>query len=143
MGIKLAAMKSFILPVLKLAVIGGVASLVDYTVLWGLTLMRLSTLIAGAAGYVVGTLIVYFLANLFVFNKTRATRPFLEISFFMFTGLTGLALNAVILELLTRQFSAELYLAKLVSVVVVFAWNTGARYGIVSLMRPAKARSEG
>lgn len=119
----------------KLAIIGAIASLIDYFILSILVIVGLPIWFAGAIGYTLGTLIVYFVANRFVFNQTRARYPALEIALFLITGALGLVMNSVILEIATNYFYLQLVFAKLISIVIVFAWNTFARITIISLLR--------
>lgn len=130
----MARLISGFLQILKLGLIGAFASGIDYIILVALVSLSFPVWVAGAVGYTVGTLIVYFIANLLVFNKSKATKPILEITLFLVTGLVGLVMNSLILEFAINVGIALGY-GKLISIFLVFAWNTIARYTVVWLMR--------
>ncbi len=131
----MARLTKISLQIFKLALIGGFASAVDFVILLALTLSGLAVWFSGAIGFAVGTLIVYFVANRFVFNATKPTHRTLEISFFFAAGLLGLMLNSIILEVGVNALQQSLLAAKISSIFIVFIWNTAARYSIIVLFR--------
>lgn len=118
-----------------LAAIGAVASLTDYSLMSALLMLKFPLWICATAGYTAGTFLVYVFANKFVFTASKPQKPIVELVLFFIAGLIGLIFNDIIIIQLHENWDFQLWLAKVTSVVVVFIWNTIARYSVVYVLR--------
>lgn len=88
----------------------------------------MNLLAAGALGYVVGVTVNYTIAIRWVFpERSMKHRRGLEFALYVGIGLTGLALNELILWGLAERLGLHFVLAKAVSGLVILAWTFTAR----------------
>lgn len=119
-----------------LAIIGGIASIADAIVLWCVNLLSPPIWVSGTIGYIIGTLVVYFLSNKFVFTEGSSRKKLgLELSLFFAVGFIGLILNDLILTYCVESLGIAVLTSKLISVFLVFAWNTAGRYTAIWIVR--------
>jgi putative flippase GtrA len=118
--------------ILRYIVVGGVAAVVDTALLLILANDRVGVhyQAAGVIGFCGGLLVNYVLARIWVFPDRRHA-PWKEFSLFAVIGVVGVGLNALILRIGVNGLHAPLVVAKMVSLVIVFAWNFGARRVLV------------
>ena len=105
-----------------------VALLVDVTVLVVATeIFGLHYLLAATLGFAAGIFVIYELSVRWVFaHRSIAQKP-LEMGVFLFTGIVGLGLNALIIFLLTEHAALHYGVSKFGAAGVVFTFNFGAR----------------
>lgn len=109
---------------LRYFVSGGVAFVVDFSLLYILTEFvglhyRLSTIIA----FTVGLLITYLFSVLWVFDNRRFKNAKVEISIFAFIGIVGLLLTSFFMWFFTDKLSTHYMLSKVFTTIIVFLWN--------------------
>jgi putative flippase GtrA len=113
-------------------VVGGVCALVDLGVFFVFAkLAGLPYLRVAAAGFVIATLLNYFLSVRFVFVSGARFRKRWEVALVFAVSAVGLGLNQLILALCVEQFGLELVLSKIVATGCVFFWNYFARRVLV------------
>lgn len=115
------------LRILRYAIVGLIAFIVDAGVLYGLTTFAgVNYLVSAASGFMLGLTTVYLLSLRFVFSdlKQRTNWTF---TVFLFIGLIGLGLNEGIMWFFTEKLGLYYMASKIVSVTVVFFWNYVAR----------------
>lgn len=113
--------------IFRYALVGGVAFIADITTLYGLTAYGgVNYLLSAASGFALGLSINYWLSLRFVF-RDLGKRTDWTFSLFLFIGLAGLAMNEAIIWFFTETIGLHYLASKLVSVVIVFFWNYGAR----------------
>lgn len=117
---------------LRALVVGGIAFLFDFALLWLLTEHAgWHYLLSAAAGFLAGVVITYLLSALWVFPGRRIARRLLAFGLFAAVGLVGLGLNELLMWGLV-EFAAVHYLAaKIVATVVVFFFNFFSRKRVV------------
>ena len=115
----------------KQLIIYGLAASVGLAVDFGVLilskeLLGLHYLLAVAAGFISGLIVVFLLSNRFVFGTPKGSLHSIFL-LFAFIGLIGL----VILEILVWFFAEELHLnyllSKAIATIFVFMWNFFAR----------------
>lgn len=128
-GIFLTPTKNGFLQLFRYLFVGGIATVVDWGVLFGLTeLFNVHKMVSAVFGFVAGLSTNYLLSKLLVFRANEArTNGMLEFLGYAVIGLIGLGITELIL-LLGNSFPTVHYMAfKAVATVVVLAWNYLAR----------------
>lgn len=83
--------------------------------------------IAGATGFLLGSIINYVLSIFWVFNKRSSQNAGIEFVLFVIIGAVGLGLNGLILWLLISGMSQNPLIAKIIAAGLVLVWNFSAR----------------
>ena len=128
-GIFLTPTKNGFLQLFRYLFVGGIATVVDWGVLFGLTeLFNVHKMVSAVFGFVAGLSTNYLLSKLLVFRANEArTNGMLEFLGYAVIGLIGLGITELIL-LLGNSFPTVHYMAfKAIATVVVLAWNYLAR----------------
>ena len=113
-------------------VVGGVCALVDLGVFFAFAkLLGMPYLRVAAGGFVVATLLNYFLSVRFVFVSGARFRKRWEVALVFAVSAVGLGLNQLILALCVEQLGLELVLSKIAATGCVFFWNYFARRVLV------------
>jgi putative flippase GtrA len=111
---------------LRYFIAGGIAFIVDFSVLVMLTeVFGISYLYSAAAAFLVGIVTIYILTIAWVFQKQKS--GYREVAVFLFTGITGLLLNELILYVCTDYMELHYSVSKLLSAGIVFFWNFFSR----------------
>lgn len=120
--------KALAIQLMRYAVVGGVAFVVDYGSLWLLTeLAGLHHLVSAAIAFVLGLTCNYLISTAWVFGESKVKNRWLEFSAFALIGIVGLGLNELIIYLCTDICSLHYMLSKIISTALVFFWNFFAR----------------
>lgn len=108
--------------------VGGIAFVVDFSLLWVLTYYAgLHYLLSASVSFTVGLAVNYVISILWVFNRHTVSNRWAEFAIFAVIGVAGLGLNALIMWAFTDILGCHYLLSKLVSTAAVFAWNFGVR----------------
>jgi putative flippase GtrA len=100
----------------------------DFGVLVFLTeVVKLHYLLSAAVSFTLGTTMSYALSILFIFDLRRFSSRALEYGVFVLVGVIGLALNELLLWVLTDKVGIYYLVSKIVAASLVFFWNFGAR----------------
>ncbi len=109
-------------------VASGIALCLDVGSLYVLTsIFTVPYLISAVIAFVIGLTTIYVLSVNWVFEHRVLRDAKAEFAVFTLIGMVGLALNELVLWVLTGQLGLYYLLAKGVSIAVVFSWNFGAR----------------
>ena len=113
---------------LRYSVVGGIAFVADFSVLYLATsILGLHYLLGAAGGFVVGMGINYVLSIAWVFDKRRVGSVGLELQIFAAIGVAGLLINELLMWMLTGGLGVHYLRSKLIAAVVVYLWNFVAR----------------
>ncbi len=116
-------------------IVGGVAFIVDFGLLAFLTeKFELPYQLSACISFVAGLTVNYVLSIFWVFNSQAQGRSakVAEFTLFAIVGVVGLGLNALIMWLFTEKAGFHYLLSKIVSTIIVFAWNFFARRSIIA-----------
>ena len=126
--------ESVLIQFLRYTVVGGVAFVVDFGILWALTHYGgLYYLTSASIAFVVGLGINYSLSVLWVFSRRAVSNRLVEFGLFALVGVLGLGLNDLSMWLLTSMAGLYYLYSKLITTALVFVWNFAIRK--VSLFR--------
>ncbi len=116
-------MKKLILQVMKFAVVGVVATVIDFGVLMFLReIMHLDVLLASAISFSVSVVVNYILSVWFVF-ESRGGNKGKEFLVFVLLSIGGLLINQLIMWVGTHVVSAYYLWAKVFALVLVPVYN--------------------
>lgn len=111
---------------------GGSAFLVDSTILYLLTQFGgFHYLTAASMGFMAGIIYTYALSVSWVFDHRVCSNRWQEFSVFAVIGLTGLAMNAGIMWLLTDAIGFHYLLSKVGAAAMIFLFNFYARKALL------------
>jgi putative flippase GtrA len=120
----------------KYAVVGGVAFLLDFSMLFFLTeYVHIYYILSATAAFVAGLLCNYVLSVYWVFDERALSNRFVEFLVFSVIGLIGLLLNDGLIWSLTEVGRMHYLLSKVLAAVVVFFWNFIARRQLLFISR--------
>lgn len=117
-------MKKIINQILKFGVVGGIAFVIDYGLLFILTeIFHIHYLLSGTISFSVSVIFNYVLSVLWVFDikKKRDTKK--EFVMFLVLSVIGLGVNQLIMWVLVDKMALYYMLAKIVATVVVMVYN--------------------
>lgn len=128
-GIFLTPTKNGFLQFFRYLFVGGIATVVDWGVLMGLTeLLQLHHLVSAIFAFLAGLGTNFLLSKLLVFRASEAkTNSLLEFLGYALIGVIGLGMTELIMFLFTDGLSLHYMLSKAIATAVVLVWNYLAR----------------
>lgn len=128
-GILIAPTKNGFLQFFRYVFVGGIATIVDWGVLFVLTdWLHIYHLISAIISFVAGLITNFILSKILVFkaNEARVNAVFEFISYAVI-GVIGLGITELIMYLFTNRLSLHYMLSKAIATVIVLVWNYAAR----------------
>lgn len=130
---------NIIIQFFRYGIVGGLAFVVDFGLLWILTeYAGLHYLLSATVGFIAGLIVNYLISVRWVFTASAAQRAAspglrrIEFICYALIGVVGLGLNSLILWLSTDVLGIYYLGSKLISTVLVFIWNFLARRVLMS-----------
>lgn len=115
-------MKKLINQILKFGVVGGIAFVIDYTLLFLLAkVIGLNELISAAISFTVSLIFNYFLSTKWVFEAKKQTPK--EVTIFVLLSVVGLGINEVLIYLGTKKLGIDVMIVKLFATAIVMVYN--------------------
>jgi len=112
----------------RYGIVGGIAYMVDFGLLFGLTeYAGIPYLLSAAISFLAGLSTNYALSIFWVFKTRSMESRMAEFSIFAFIGLAGLGFNEFFLWTFTSLMGWHYLLSKLAATPLVFLWNFLAR----------------
>lgn len=113
--------------------VGGVATVVDWGILYILTeFAHLHHLLSAVVSFVAGLITNFILSKLFVFNANEAkVNKVLEFAGYAIIGVVGLGITELIMFVVTDKIHIHYMLSKIIATVIVLVWNYLARKYII------------
>ena len=114
----------------RYTLVGGLAFVVDLVLLFVLTeYAHWHYLVSATLSFLVGLLVNYILSTQWIFRSSKIKNKKIEFILFGLIGVIGLGLNNVLLYFFTDLIGLYYMLSKLITAVLVYAWNfLGRRY---------------
>ena len=128
--------KRLSLQIVKYALVGGAAFLLDFSMLFLLTeYLHLYYILSATVAFIAGLLFNYFLSVKWVFNERALSNKLNEFLVFSLIGVIGLLLNDGMIWSLTEVGKLHYLSSKVLAAVVVFFWNFFARRQVLFISR--------
>jgi len=113
-------------------VVGGVAFVVDFALLYLLTeFAGLYYLFSASVAFMAGIAVNYALSVTWVFNHRSIDNRMHEFAIFTIIGILGLAFNAALMWFFTELAGLHYLESKMVAAVLIFLFNFGARKALL------------
>jgi putative flippase GtrA len=124
------------LQLLKYALVGGAAFLLDFSLLYLLTeYLHFHYIVSATIAFIAGLLFNYGLSVRWVFRERALSSKLAEFLVFSLIGVIGLLLNDGLIWSLTEVGKLHYLLSKVLAAVVVFFWNFFARRQVLFISR--------
>lgn len=115
--------KKLIDQILKFGVVGGLAFLIDYVLLYALTeFVGIHYLISSVISFTVSLIFNYILSIKWVFDVTKK-QTVKEITIFVILSVIGLGINQVVMYVGSDLLHIYYMLTKIVATAIVMVWN--------------------
>ena len=108
--------------------VGGIAAAFNIGTLYLISeFLNFNLVIANIIAFIIGLLVNYFLSKKFVFTDDNTMNKLFEIMMYIIIGVLGLIFDTLVLWILTRKFKIYYMISKIISTLLTFIWNFGAR----------------
>lgn len=108
--------------------VGGIAAVVNIGMLYVFTnILNIYYIISNVLSFTLGLITNYVLSKLYVFKEETSISKTKEFIIYAIIGIIGLGVDTLLLYIFTNYFKIYLMFSKILSTVIVFIWNFGAR----------------
>lgn len=112
----------------KYFVVGGFCTLLDFTILYGLThFLHFHYVWSSIISFMSGTILNYYLCTFWIFKIRVVENRNLELFYYFIITAVGLSINTLLIWGFTEFLSLYFMLSKALATIVTFWWNFGAR----------------
>ncbi len=108
--------------------VGGIAAIVNIGMLYVFTdMFHIHYIVSNVLSFTLGLIVNYILSKKFVFSNNVSISKISEFTIYAIIGVIGLGLDTLLLWLFTEKIALFYMVSKIISTIIVFIWNFGAR----------------
>ena len=116
--------------------VGGVAAVVNIGMLFIFTdVCHIYYLVSNIISFTLGLIVNYILSKLLVFQDKVSLSASKEFIIYAIIGVVGLGIDTLLMSIFTDTFNIYYMLSKIISTLLVFVWNFGARKGLYKIIK--------
>ena len=116
--------------------VGGVAAVVNIGMLFIFTdVCHIYYLVSNIISFTLGLIVNYILSKLLVFQDKVSLSTSKEFIIYAIIGVVGLGIDTLLMSTFTDTFNIYYMLSKIISTLLVFIWNFGARKGLYKIIK--------
>ena len=116
--------------------VGGVAAVVNIGMLFIFTdVCHIYYLVSNIISFTLGLIINYILSKRLVFQDKILLSASKEFTIYAVIGVVGLGIDTLLVGIFTDTFNIYYILSKIISTLLVFIWNFGARKGLYKIIK--------
>lgn len=116
--------------------VGGVAAVVNIGMLFIFTdVCHIYYLVSNIISFTLGLIVNYILSKLLVFQDKVSLSASKEFIIYAIIGVVGLGIDTLLMSTFTDTFNIYYMLSKIISTLLVFIWNFGARKGLYKIIK--------
>jgi putative flippase GtrA len=115
--------RPIIVHMIKFGVVGVVSTAIDFSGIYIFTHLKLTYLWAIFFAYLIASIVGYFLNNSWTYRHLGRRHNLLNLGQYTAISMVGLGITELVIYVLVGNFQANLFVGKLVAVVIVFFWN--------------------
>lgn len=116
--------------------VGGVAAVVNIGMLFIFTdVCHIYYLVSNIISFTLGLIVNYILSKLLVFQDKVSLSASKEFIIYAIIGVVGLGIDTLLMSVFTDTFNIYYMLSKIISTLLVFVWNFGARKGLYKIIK--------
>lgn len=116
--------------------VGGVAAVVNIGMLFIFTdVCHIYYLVSNIISFTLGLIVNYILSKLLVFQDKVSLSASKEFIIYAIIGVVGLGIDTLLMSVFTDTFDIYYMLSKIISTLLVFVWNFGARKGLYKIIK--------
>ena len=116
--------------------VGGVAAVVNIGMLFIFTdVCHIYYLVSNIISFTLGLIVNYILSKLLVFQDKVSLSTSKEFIIYAIIGVVGLGIDTLLMSIFTDTFNIYYILSKIISTLLVFIWNFGARKGLYKIIK--------
>lgn len=120
----------------RYTIVGGLAFIVDFALLFILTeYIGLHYIASATCSFLAGLLVNYYISTAWVFESTIKSKQ-IEFTLFALIGVLGLGLNDLLIWIFTEKCHIYYMFSKLITATLVYLWNfLGRKYLVFNKQR--------
>lgn len=125
-----------ILQFIRYFFVGGVAAVVNIGMLYVFTdLCHIYYLVSNVISFILGLIVNYILSKKLVFQDETTISKTKEFLIYAIIGVVGLGIDTLLIGLFTSVMNIYYMLSKILSTMIVFVWNFGARKVLYKIIK--------
>lgn len=127
-GLLIVPTENGLLQFFRYCFVGGVATIVDWGVLYVTEMLGIHYLLSAVLGFLGGLTCNYFMSKCMVFNGNNAQMNAIqEFLAYAVIGAVGLLITLLLMFIMTEWFQIHFMLSKVIATILVLVWNFIAR----------------
>ncbi|MBQ7792275.1 MAG: GtrA family protein [Clostridia bacterium] len=124
----IAPTKNGLVQFFRYAFVGGIATIVDWSVQFFVTNAGVHYLLVAIFAFLAGLICNFLLSKLFVFQAEKANMNLsFEFVSYAIIGIIGLGITMAIMYFITEKLAVSFMISKMIATAIVLVWNFLAR----------------